>query len=264
VPAIGKKTCQRKEQHVHILIVDNEPDICEVIAATLNLHWHDCKVSTAHDGEEAIEQFYQQNPDLIILDICMPRLNGLEVLEHIRRISDVPVIILSVRGEEIDKVRGLEMGADDYVTKPFGHLELLARVHAVMRRTDMIAPTAKAPSFQLGDFAINYARREVSIAGRVVELTPTEYNLLYHLVRNAGRVMTHASLLTRVWGKEYAAEIDYLKVYIRRLREKLEPNPHNPWYILTERGIGYKFRAASPSSLPATRAAHERPIHVKD
>jgi DNA-binding response OmpR family regulator len=236
---------------MHVLVADNEPDMCEVVAAALSLHWHACEVSTAGDGEEALEQFYQRNPDLIILDVCMPHLSGLEVLERIRRISDVPVIILSVRGEEIDKVRGLEMGADDYLTKPFGHLELLARVRAVMRRTEMIAPTTKAPSFQSGDFAMNYARREVTMAGRVVEMTPTEYNLLYHLVRNAGHVMTHAALLSRVWGEAYAAEVDYLKVYIRRLREKLEPNPHNPWYILTERGLGYKFRSAAPRPSPS-------------
>jgi len=241
---------------MRILVADDEPDICEVVTAALSLHWHDCEVSTAGDGEEALDQFYQQNPDLLILDVCMPRLSGLEVLERVRRVSDVPVIVLSVRGEEIDKVRGLEMGADDYVTKPFGHLELLARVHAVMRRAEMIAPTARAPSFQSGDFAMNYARREVSMAGRIVDLTPTEYNLLYHLVRNAGHVMTHATLLSKVWGEEYAGEVDYLKVYIRRLREKIEPNPHNPWYILTERGLGYRFRPLHPASSPpgTTRA----------
>jgi two-component system KDP operon response regulator KdpE len=144
-------------------------------------------------------------------------------------------------------VRAFELGADDYVTKPFGHLELLARARAVLRRTQMGSPTERLPAFEAGDLVMDFARREVRLRGRSISLTPTEYTLLYHLVRNAGHIVPHQTLLKHVWGDAYAGELDYLKVYIRRLREKLEPNAGNPLYITTERGVGYRFRAAHPA-----------------
>jgi DNA-binding response OmpR family regulator len=226
-----------------VLVADDEPDVREVVAAIITLHWADGEILQAADGERAVQCFYDHAPDLVIMDLAMPRVSGLEALQQMRQVSDVPVIMLSVRGSEIDKVRAFELGADDYLTKPFGHLELLARARAVLRRAHLVAPGDRTPAFECGELVVDFGRREVRLARRVVSLTPTEYNLLYHLVRNAGRVLPHHTLLARVWGNEHGADLDYLKVYIRRLREKIEPNPANPWYITTERGLGYRFRA---------------------
>jgi two-component system KDP operon response regulator KdpE len=164
-------------------------------------------------------------------------------LKAIRLFSDVPVIMLTVRDDELSKVQGLELGADDYVTKPFSHLELLARVRAVLRRAQALPLTHEQP-FVSGDLQVDFARRQVTVRGQPVALTGTEYRLLYNLVRNAGRVMTHESLLARVWGREYTDEISYVKSYISRLRNKLERDPHHPEFILTEYGLGYWFRPA--------------------
>ena len=226
-----------------VLVADDEPDVREVVATIMALHWADGEVIEACDGETAVQAFYDRAPDLIILDMAMPRLNGLEALRQVRQVSDVPIIMLSVRGAELDKVRAFELGADDYMTKPFGHLELLARARAVLRRAHPVASGVGLPDFECGEVVVDFNRREVRRAGRAVNLTPTEYNLLYHLVRNAGHVVPHETLLARVWGDEYAGELDYLKVYIRRLRKKVETNPANPWLITTERGTGYRFRA---------------------
>jgi DNA-binding response OmpR family regulator len=230
---------------MRILLVDDERDLLEITSTIFRLHWGQSDLLCASDGEEALRRFFDDAPDLLILDVAMPRLSGLEVLRRVRQVSSIPVILLTVKGGELDKVRGLELGADDYITKPFSHLELLARVRAVLRRAEMIAPTERAPSFCCDAFRMNYDYREVSVQGRSITLTPTEYSLLYLLVRNAGHVLTHETLLKHVWGEEYAGELDYLKVYIRRLRGKIEPNPANPSYILTERGLGYKFRRAA-------------------
>jgi two-component system KDP operon response regulator KdpE len=178
-----------------------------------------------------------------LLDIGLPEMSGLEVLESIRLFSDVPVIMLTVRDDELSKVQGLELGADDYVTKPFSHLELLARVRAVLRRAESL-PLVHEQPFVSRDIQVDYARREVMVRDQPVTLTGTEYRLLYHLVRNAGQIMTHEVLLARVWGREYSDEISYLKSYISRLRNKLERDPHHPEYILTEYGVGYWFRPA--------------------
>ena len=170
----------------------------------------------------------------------MPRKNGFEVLQEIRRVSDVPVIMLTARGEEIDQVRGLELGADDYVVKPFSHLALLARIKAVLRRAELPPPAQALPDFVAGDLAINFQNQQVTVGGEPVKLTPVEYKLLYHLVRNAGRLMPHQALLDRVWGADYGATEHYLKVFISRLRAKLE-RPGRARYIETERGLGYRF-----------------------
>jgi len=185
----------------------------------------------------------QAPPDLILLDIVLPGIDGFEVCQEVRRISDVPIIMVSARDSEVDKVRGLEMGADDYITKPFSHLELLARVRAVLRRYQNQLP-AVGEVFESGALRIDYASRQVTVCGREVRLTPTEYSLLFHLTRNAGRVLPHHTLLAKVWGREYTDEIDYLKVYIRRLRQKLEGDPESIGQIISERGVGYKFVAA--------------------
>ena len=152
--------------------------------------------------------------------------------------------MLTARDDTLDKVKGLELGADDYITKPFNHLELLARVRAVLRRLDMPAPRSRAPSFKAGDLEVDFAAQEARLQGRPLDLTPTEYKLLYHLVRNAGRTLPHGTLLAKVWGREYRDEVDYVRVYIRRLREKLGDDPDHPRYIRTERGLGYRFLVA--------------------
>jgi two-component system KDP operon response regulator KdpE len=185
----------------------------------------------------------RERPDVVLLDIGLPEMSGLEVLQSIRLFSDVPIIMLTVLDDELSKVQGLELGADDYVTKPFGHLELLARVRAVLRRAQSLQLVHEEP-FTSGDIHVDFVRREVIVRGQPVALTGTEYRLLYHLVRNAGRVMTHEALLARVWGREYTDELSYLKSYVSRLRNKLEVDPHHPEFVLTEYGIGYWFRPA--------------------
>lgn len=224
-----------------VLVVDDEPDMLKIITWSLNFQEPDWEVLTASDGKQALELAVQENPDVVLLDVGMPEMDGFEVLREMRRFSDVPVIMVTVREDEVDKVRGLELGADDYITKPFGHLELLARIRAVLRRAQSW-PLAYEEPFACDDLRVDFAAREVTMAGKPVPLTNTEYNLLYHLVRNAGHILTHDMLLSRVWGREYVDEIDYLRVYIGRLRSKLEPDPARPRFILTERGVGYRFR----------------------
>jgi len=179
----------------------------------------------------------------VILDIMMPKVDGFEVCQRLREWSQIPIIMLSARGDEEDKVKCLDLGADDYITKPFGVEELLARVKAVFRRTQAVGATLTRPAFTSGDLTINFVERRVTIADREVKLTPTEYNLLQELVLNAGKVLTHTHLLSKVWGPEYRDEREYLHVFIRRLRNKLEPDPTNPSYIITVPGVGYQFKA---------------------
>jgi two-component system KDP operon response regulator KdpE len=224
-----------------ILVVDDDQHILEAVTIGIQLQWQDSTVIAASDGEAGLEAFYEHDPDVVVLDVAMPRKNGFEVVKEIRRVSDVPIIMLTARGEEIDQVRGLELGADDYVVKPFGHLALLARIKAVLRRAEMPPPASALPDFSAGDLAINFQNHEVTLRGEPIRLTPVEYRLLYHLVRNSGRLMPHQALLDRVWGDDYGATTDYLKVFTSRLRAKIEPDPARPTYILTERGLGYCF-----------------------
>lgn len=223
-----------------ILVVDDDPHILDALTVGFQLQWQDAEVIAARDGEAGLRAFYEHEPDIVVLDVAMPLKSGFEVLQEIRRVSDVPVIMLTARGEEVDQVRGLELGADDYVVKPFGHLALLARIKAVLRRADMPPPTRALPDFRSGELAVNFQNQEVTLSGKTVKLTPVEYKVLYHLVRNAGRLMPHQALLDRVWGQDYGATTDYLKVFISRLRAKLEP-PGSPQLIETERGLGYRF-----------------------
>ncbi|HEX2923082.1 MAG TPA: response regulator transcription factor [Chloroflexota bacterium] len=228
-----------------ILVVDDAPEVLEAVTVSFNLQWRETEVVGASDGESALRMIEEDHPDLVLLDIAMPGMDGYETLRQTREFSDVPVIMLTARDGVLDKVKGLELGADDYVTKPFDHLELLARVKAVLRRLDMPQPISRAPSFVCGDVSVDFTARQVRLRGDVLSLTPIEYKLIYHLVRNAGRVLPHKTLLAKVWGREYTGEMDYLRVYIRRLRRKLEADPDQPEYILTERGVGYRFRGTA-------------------
>ena len=223
-----------------ILVVDDDPHILDALTVGFQLQWQDSTVIPARDGEEGLRLFYDNDPDVVVLDVAMPGRNGFEVLQEIRRVSDVPIIMLTARGEEMDQVRGLELGADDYVVKPFGHMALLARIKAVLRRAELPPPAEALPNFVAGDLAINFQNHQVTLRGEPIKLTPVEYRLLYHLVRNAGRVMPHQALLDRVWGEDYGATTDHLKVFISRLRAKVESS-EGPHYIETERGLGYRF-----------------------
>jgi DNA-binding response OmpR family regulator len=228
---------------MRILVVDEEPDVIKLVAMSFRMQQPAWDVLGAQDGPQALEVIEQERPDVVLLDIGLPEVSGFEVLKAIRLFSDVPVFMLTARDDELSKVQGLELGADDYVTKPFSHLELLARVRAVLRRAQAL-PLAHERPFVSGDIHVDFVRRAVAVRGQSVSLTGTEYRLLYQLVRNAGQVLTHEALLARVWGREYTDEVSYLKSYINRLRAKVERDPHNPEYILTEYGAGYWFRPA--------------------
>lgn len=222
-----------------ILVVDDEERMVRFIR--LNLEHDGYQVSEAFNGKEAIQKIRDVTPDLILLDVMMPDIDGFEVLETIREVSQVPVIMLTAKGEEDDRVRGLELGADDYVTKPFSPRELVSRVKAVLRRTEG-ATGSMHGLIEVDDrLKIDFDRREIWLEGKLVKLRPTEYRMLYHLVQNAGWVVTHDQLLTKVWGYEYRDEPHYVRLYINYLRQKLEANPSEPKYILTERGVGYRF-----------------------
>ena len=224
-----------------ILVIDDDQDIVEVVSLTFEMRWPEAVTVSANDGASGIDLVEIESPDIIILDIGLPDMDGYEVCKEIRRFSDAPIVMLTVRDKEADIVKGLQMGADDYVTKPFKHIELLARVQAVLRRAQMEPTSSEEEPFHAGNLHIDFSRREVIVKEQTVKLTPTEYQLLYHLVKNAGRVMTHRTLLGRVWGREYVDETNYLKVHIQHLRQKLGDDPSDPSMILTERGAGYKF-----------------------
>jgi two-component system KDP operon response regulator KdpE len=231
---------------VKVLVIDDESVIIEAVELGLSLHWREVEVLKAGDAERGLDLVERERPNLVLLDIGLPGKDGYQALKEIRAFSDVPVIMLTARDDAMDKVRGLELGADDYVTKPFNHLELLARMKAVLRRLDMPTPTDRLPSFKAGDLEVDFGAGEARLHGKRLELTPTEYKLLYHLVRNAGHVLPHGTLLAKVWGREYVDEIDYVRVYMRRLRDKLGDDPEHPRYLRTERGVGYRFMARPP------------------
>ncbi len=243
-----------------ILVIDDAPDVIESVRLGFTLQWREVEVLGAGAGEQGLDMLEQELPDLVLLDVALPDIDGYEVLRQIRAFSDVPVVMLTARDGTLDLVKGLELGADDYVTKPFNHLELLARVKAVLRRLDMPAPAARVPSFRSGDLEMDFATQELRIAGRRVDLTPTEYKLLYHLIRNAGYVLTHGTLLAKVWGREYVDEVDYLRVYVRRLRDKLGDDSEDRRYIRTERGLGYRF-LAPPESAAGKAGSGADPSH---
>jgi two-component system KDP operon response regulator KdpE len=222
-----------------ILVVDDEERMARFIH--LNLEHDGFQVMEAYRGMQAIDLIRERLPDLVLLDVMLPDLDGFEVLKIIREVNTVPVIMLTAKGEEEDRVRGLEYGADDYITKPFSPRELVSRVRAVLRRTESTS-VASRDMIEVDDrLRIDFGRREVWVNDELVKLRPTEYRLLYHLVQNAGWVMTYDQLLAKVWGYEYRDEPHYVRLYVNYLRQKIEEDPANPKYILTERGVGYRF-----------------------
>jgi len=225
-------------EHRRILVVDDEPQITRVLRRGLTSHRYDVRV--AADGEAALELFGDWSPELVITDLSMPNMSGLELCRRLRARSDVPVIVLSVKGEERTKVEALDAGADDYVTKPFGMDELLARVRATLRRIPAQTDD-KETVLSVGDFHIDMAAHTVTVREREVHLTPKEFDLLVHFVRHHGKVLTHRALLASIWGGNYVEQTEYLRVFVAQLRKKIEPDPAKAKYILTEPWVGYRF-----------------------
>jgi two-component system KDP operon response regulator KdpE len=220
-----------------ILIVDDEPEIRRFLRASFKLYRHE--ISEAETGSEALDKAYQEKPDLVILDLGLPDIDGVEVTRQIREISTVPIIILSVRNGENDKIEALDAGADDYLTKPFSMGELLARVRVVLRRNE---PQISKTLMKSGDLELDIPRHRVTLAGEEIALTPTEFDILAVLMQNQGVVVTHRQLIHQVWGSVYEDESRLLRVNISNLRHKLESDPNRPIYIITELGVGYRFR----------------------
>ena len=220
-----------------ILVIDDEPRIVRFVQ--LHFEMKGARVIGAGTGREGLEILREQLPDLVVLDVNMPGLDGFETLAELRRFSEVPVIMLTVQAGEQDRIRGLDLGADDYVAKPFSPAELVSRAQAVLRR--FRAPASGALVRVDDALQIDFAAREVIVQGERVKLRPTEWRLLYHLVKNAGWLMTHELILTKVWGPEYVGQDNYVRLYVTYLRKKIEPDPAHPRYILTERGVGYRF-----------------------
>jgi two-component system, OmpR family, KDP operon response regulator KdpE len=233
-----------------ILVVDDEPQIRRVMRSTLSIHGY--VITEASNGEDAIESVRKTRPDLVLLDVNMPGIGGLEACREIRRSSDAPIIMLTVRNAERDKVLALDAGADDYVVKPFGIEELLARIRAALRR---YSPGDTVPPFVSKDVTIDFESREVIVRGRAVHLTPKEFDVLKHLVANQGKPLTHRRLLQSVWGPDYGEETENLRVVINQLRKKIETDPAHPKFILTEPWIGYRFqpRRANTSKTPSRK-----------
>ena len=227
-------------QQPRILVVDDEPQLARVLRTGLKTHGYDVRV--AADGVSALETFDDWPPDLVVTDLAMPNMGGLELCRRLRELSQLPIIVLSVRGEEKTKVEALDAGADDYVTKPFGMDELLARVRAQLRRARASAAReAPADVLEDGDFRIDLEARSVTVRGGEVRLTPKEYDLLVYFVRHAGKVLTHRTLIGAVWGGNYTEQGEYLRVFVGQLRKKIEIDPSSPRYILTEPWVGYRF-----------------------
>lgn len=224
-----------------ILVVDDEPQLLRAMRATLTAAGYD--VLTAQNGEEAIDKIRQDSPNLIILDLVMPLMSGLEVCRIVREFSTVPIIVLSAKGSDKDKITALDLGADDYVTKPFSLDELLARIRAVLRRhtTSTSVSASGSNMINAGDLTIDIDERKVIVAGKETKLTPKEFEVLKYLVNRAGRVITHQVLLEAIWGWEATDQVEYLRVFINQLRRKIEPDSHHPRYIITEPWVGYRF-----------------------
>ncbi|MEK6336125.1 MAG: response regulator transcription factor [Acidobacteriota bacterium] len=225
------------ENRKRILVVDDEPEITLVLRSGFAKHGYDVRV--AGEGEAALELFHAWTPDLVLTDLSMPNMNGLKLCQRLREISSVPIIVLSVKGDEPTKVEALDAGADDYVTKPFGMGELLARVRATLRRSP--EASEEGAVIEEGDFRIDLESREVRVAGREIRLSPKEFDLLVYFIRHSGKVLTHRNLLSAIWGGNSVEQTEYLRVFIRHLRKKIEPDPAKPRYILTDPWVGYRF-----------------------
>jgi len=221
-----------------VLVVDDEPQIRRVMRTTLVARGY--MVSTARNGEEALEKVREERFDLVLLDMNMPGIGGMEACRILRSQSDIPIVILSIRNAEKEKVDALDAGADDYVTKPFSMPELLARIRAALRRAPLLSP-GMPDLLNLGKTVINFIARRVTVDGTEVRLTPKEFDLLRYLASNPDVVIPHAKLLQAVWGPDYGEEVEYLRVFINQLRKKIEPDPSHPAYLLTEPWVGYRF-----------------------
>jgi two-component system, OmpR family, KDP operon response regulator KdpE len=228
-------------EKIRILIVDDEPQIRRVLRTSLAAQGYDLR--TAADGETAIETFGDWPPDLVVTDLSMPNMGGVELCQKLRAVSQTPIIVLSIRGEEKSKIEALDAGADDYVTKPFSIAELLARIRAALRRGGASHTDGVTSSIvKAGDFLVDLQTRIVTIQGREVHLTPREYDLMVYLLRHPGKVLTHRTLLASIWGSNSVDQTEYLRVFVGQLRKKIEPNPSLPRYILTEPWVGYRFK----------------------
>jgi two-component system KDP operon response regulator KdpE len=225
-------------EHRRILVVDDEPQITRVLRPSLSSQGYDIRV--ANDGETALEIMKDWTPDLVITDLSMPNMDGLELCRRLRVSTQIPIIVLSVRGEEKTKVQALDAGADDYVTKPFGIEELLARVRANLRRVPAVE-NGQATLIEMGDFRIDLGAHKVTVGRREVHLTPKEFDLLVYLARHSGKVVTHRALLSAIWGGQSTEQVEYLRVFVGQLRKKLEPEASSPRYIITEPWVGYRF-----------------------
>jgi two-component system KDP operon response regulator KdpE len=225
------------ETRKRILIVDDEQQITVVLRSGLTKHGYDVRV--ANEGQAALELFDAWTPDLVVTDLSMPNMNGLELCQELRAKSSVPIIVLSVKNDEVTKVEALDLGADDYITKPFGMGELLARVRATLRRSP--APSPETTVIEEGDFCVDLESREVKVEGKEIRLSPKEFDLLVFFIRNSGKVLTHRKLLAKIWGGNYTDQTEYLRVFVRHLRKKIEPDPAKPRYILTDPWVGYRF-----------------------
>ncbi len=224
-----------------ILIVDDEPDICEIITIAFNLRWPELEISSAGTGAKALALVETETPDAIILDIVLPDADGFDLCTQLKAKTSAAILILSVKGTEEDKVRGLTLGADDYITKPFNHYELLARLKAVMRRRHSKGNVGSDSNYEGQRLFIDFSKKHITVNGEQIDLPPVEYSLLYHLVKNANRVIANRTLLAKVWGREYVDQLDYLDMHIQSLRSKLESDPQDPQLIVVEKGVGYRF-----------------------
>ena len=222
------------------LVIEDDKNILEAISLIFQLRWPAVEIVSTPLGKEGVQMVESESPNIVLLDINLPDINGFQVLQEVRRFSDVPVIILTVRGAETDRVKGLELGADDYVVKPFSHLELLARVRAVLRRRGLVEGEEAEP-FTAGDFHIDFTSRKVFLHKKEIKLTPIEYQILYHLARSPEQFISSSILARRIWGEDYPGAAESLKVHMRHLREKIEEDPANPKLILTEHGKGYRL-----------------------
>ncbi len=225
--------------NINVMVVDDEKPLRDFVRRNLEVRSY--KVFTASNGLEAMGVFQSNTIHLVILDIMMPHMDGLEVTRRIREESHVPIIILTAMGEETDKVRAFDLGADDYLTKPFGIGELLGRIKAVLRRADWAESVSDGERIVRGEIDVDIEKHQVEVQGHVIDLTPTEFNLLVYFMKHAGKTLHHRAILQNVWGTEYGDEAEYLRVYVGKLRHKIEDDPMNPKYLHTEHGIGYRF-----------------------
>src|SRR5438034_4285661 len=233
------------ETKKRILVVDDEQEITLVLRSGLAKHGYDVRV--AGEGEAALELFHAWTPDLVVTDLSMPNMNGLKLCQRLREISNVPIIVFSVKGDEATKVEALDAGADDYVTKPFGMGELLARVRAALRRSPEAGEVGTL--IEDGEFRIDLDTRTVQVAGTEIRLSPKEFDLLLYFIRHSGKVLTHRTLLANIWGGDYTGQTEYLRVFVRHLRKKIEPDPAKPRYILTDPWVGYRFLAGDSAGV---------------